>query len=64
MDPVREPRHWFGHGQNSPTDFFDVPLEKDDDWPDKVMKVARTSPDRTRMNGGTEPPTDVNTVTH
>ena len=28
------------------------------------MRVKRTSPDRTAMNGGSAPPTYVNTVTH
>ena len=56
---------WFGHGENSPTEHFDVPLDEKDDWPDgSPMKVRRTSPDRTRMDGGSEAPTYVNTVTH
>lgn len=55
---------WFGHGENSPTDFFDIELEDGDDWPDKAMRVARTSPDRLQVPGGTEAPTYVNTVTH
>jgi len=60
-----ENHDWFGHGVNSPSEYIDVPLEDDDDWSEgSPMRVARTSPDRTHMNGGTTPPTYVNTVTH
>ena len=56
---------WFGHGENNPDAFMDVPLpEGDEDWPENPMQIKRTSPDRTRMNGGSAPPTYVNTVTH
>jgi hypothetical protein len=60
-----ENHDWFGHGENSPTEFFDVEVGEGDTWPDGgPMKVRRTSPDRTKMNGGSEAPTYVNTVTH
>ncbi len=56
---------WFGHGENNPDAFIDVPLpEGDEDWPENPMHIKRTSPDRTAMNGGSAPPTYVNTVTH
>ena len=56
---------WFGHGENSPDEFIDVPLDEDDDWPDgNPMKVKATSPDRTRTYKSGLPPTYVNTVTH
>jgi hypothetical protein len=56
---------WFGHGENSPNEFIDVPLDEGDDWPDgDPMKVKRTSPDRTRTWKSGLPPTYVNTVTH
>jgi Animal haem peroxidase len=55
---------WFGHGENHPTEFIDVPLEEGDEWPENPMKVRRTSPDRTLMDGGKEAPTYINTVTH
>jgi Animal haem peroxidase len=59
-----ENHDWFGHGENSATEFFDVDIDESDDWPERPMKVRRTSPDRTNMNGGSEAPTYVNTVTH
>jgi hypothetical protein len=60
-----ENHDWFGHGENSPDEFVDVPLPEGDDWPDgDPMKIKRTSPDRTRTNRSGLPPTYVNTVTH
>jgi hypothetical protein len=56
---------WFGHGENSPDKYIDVPLTEDDEWPDgNPMKVRATSPDRTRTYKSGLPPTYVNTVTH
>ena len=56
---------WFGHGENNPREFLDVPIpDGDEDWPENPMRVKRTSPDRSAMNGGSAPPTYVNTVTH
>jgi len=59
-----ENHDWFGHGENSPDEFFDVPLDVDDGWPEDPMKVKRTSADRTRTWKSGLPPTYVNTVTH
>jgi Animal haem peroxidase len=60
-----ENHDWFGHGENSPDEFIEVPLGEGDEWPDgDSMKVKRTSPDRTRTNRSGLPPTYVNTVTH
>lgn len=60
-----ENHDWFGHGENDPSRFIDVPLPSDDDeWPEDPMKVRRTHPERADMNGGSAPPTYVNTVTH
>src|SRR3954454_13706573 len=56
---------WFGHGENSPDKYIDVPLPEGDAWPDgDPMKVRATSPDRTRTNKSGLPPTYINTVTH
>jgi Animal haem peroxidase len=56
---------WFGHGENSPDKFIEVPLTEDDGWPDgNPMKIKATSPDRTRTYRSGLPPTYVNTVTH
>ncbi len=60
-----ENHDWFGHGENSPDRFIDVPLPEGDDWPDGgPMKVKATSPDRTRKGANGSAPTYVNTVTH
>jgi heme peroxidase len=60
-----ENHDWFGHGENSPDRFIDVPLGEDDDWPDgSPMQVRRTSHDRTRTYKSGLPPTYINTVTH
>ena len=53
---------WFSHGDNSGTEFIEVPLSDDDDWDNGVMEVRRTSPDSTN-SGGQLPPTYVNKVT-
>jgi hypothetical protein len=56
---------WFGHGENLPDEFIDVPIGDDDEWPDgEMMKVKRTHPDRSRTWKSGLPPTYVNTVTH
>jgi hypothetical protein len=53
---------WFSHGDNSETEFIQVPLAKGDEWDDGVMEVRRTSGDSTNA-GGDLPPTYVNKVT-
>ena len=53
---------WFSHGDNSETEFIQVPLSPDDDWDGGTMEVRRTSPDSTNA-GGNLPPTYVNKVT-
>ena len=60
-----ENHDWFGHGENNPEEFIDVPIGEDDEWPEgETMKVKATSPDRTRTWKSGLPPTYVNTVTH
>ena len=60
-----ENHDWFGHGENSPDEFVEVPLAQGDEWPEGApMKIKATSPDRTRTNTSGLPPTYVNTVTH
>src|SRR5919106_5918531 len=60
-----ENHDWFGHGENNPDEHLEVPLSEGDDWPDgDPMRIRATHPDRTQMNGGSAPPTYVNTVTH
>ncbi|HEV3055542.1 MAG TPA: peroxidase family protein, partial [Solirubrobacteraceae bacterium] len=53
---------WFSHGDNSETEFLQVPLSSDDDWDGGTMEVRRTSGDSTN-SGGNLPPTYVNKVT-
>jgi hypothetical protein len=53
---------WFSHGDNSETEFIEVPLSEGDEWDEGVMEVRRTSPDSTNA-GGQLPPTYVNKVT-
>ncbi len=53
---------WFSHGDNSETEFLQIPLSPDDDWGGDAMEVKRTSPDSTNA-GGKLPPTYVNKVT-
>jgi Animal haem peroxidase len=59
-----ENHDWFGHGENSPDTYVDVPVAEGDPWPEHPMKVKATSPDRTRTNTSGLPPTYINTVTH
>jgi hypothetical protein len=53
---------WFSHGDNSETEFINVPLSDDDNWDGGIMEVRRTSADSTNA-GGELPPTYVNKVT-
>jgi hypothetical protein len=53
---------WFSHGDNSETEFIQVPLSEGDDWDGGVMEVRRTSPDSTN-SGGKLPATYLNKVT-
>jgi hypothetical protein len=53
---------WFSHGDNSETEFIEVPLAEGDEWSDNVMEVRRTNPDSSNA-GGKLPPTYVNKVT-
>jgi heme peroxidase len=60
-----EDHDWFGHGENTPDEFIDIPLDDADDWPEgSPMQVKKTHPDRTRTFKSGLPPTYVNTVTH
>lgn len=56
---------WFSHGSNDRNRFYEIPLEPDDPWPDKPMKVMHTIADSTRgpADDGL-PPTFLNTETH
>lgn len=53
---------WFSHGDNSETEFIEVPLAEGDDWSDGVMEVRRTNHDSSN-SGGKLAPTYLNKVT-
>lgn len=55
---------WFSHGPNQKEDPWQVPIESDDDWPDKPMTVLRTKRDATRSGSEGLPPTFRNTESH
>ena len=59
-----ENHDWFSHGDNSPTDFIDVPLDSKDEWGDDVMTVRSTARPSAAPDGAELPPAYVNTVTH
>ncbi len=55
---------WFNHQRNE-KEFIEIPLQEDDDWPEKSMKVERTQKDPTRRRGPSDqPPTFLSTETH
>lgn len=57
-------RDGFSHGTSPTEKPWEVPLEDDDPWPDRPMRIMRTPPDPTRPPGSELPPTYVNTQTH
>ena len=57
-----EVHDWFSHGDNDPSQPWEIPLEDDDPWPDHPMKVDRTLPDPSSDPG--KPATFVTKDTH
>ena len=56
---------WVNHGGDEGDDLIEIPLDEDDSWPEKPMRIQRTPPDPTRSTGEDDlPPTFVNIVTH
>jgi hypothetical protein len=56
---------WFNHGDNQPDNFFHLPLEDDDPWFEKPMRIQRTLSDTTRTpDEADRPPTYLNPVSH
>jgi hypothetical protein len=56
---------WLSHGRNAKDNPWQVPLARDDDWPENPMRVLRTRADPTRPPGDDGyPPTYANTATH
>jgi len=53
---------WLSHGRNEPSNPWLVPLQPEDDWPERPMRILRTRDDPTATNHG--PRTYQNTATH
>ena len=55
---------WLSHGRNEKDNPIEVPLEQDDDWPERPMRILRTARDTTRPEGADGyAPTFLNTAT-
>jgi hypothetical protein len=57
-----EVHDWFSHGDNDPEKPWEIPLEKDDPWPQHPMQIMRTRPDPSGDPG--RPPTYTTADTH
>ena len=57
-----EVHDWFSHGKNESENPWQIPLEDDDDWPERPMSIQRTRPDPSADPNG--PPTFVTDDTH
>jgi Animal haem peroxidase len=57
-----EVHDWFSHGKNESEDPWQIPLEKDDPWPDHPMRIPRTRRDPSADPNG--PATFVTDDTH
>lgn len=56
---------WFNHGRSKDEERLEIPLRKDDPWPEHPMRVPRTPADPTRTDADRDlPPTFVNTESH
>jgi hypothetical protein len=58
-------RDWFSHGKSPQDNPWEVELAKDDDWPDRPMRIMRVMDDPTRpASAAGQPPTFINTSSH
>ncbi|MEA2596161.1 MAG: hypothetical protein QOF01_2630 [Thermomicrobiales bacterium] len=58
-------RDWISHGKSPKESPFELPLQQDDPWPVRPMRILRTPPDPTRPPGNDGgPPTYINHETH
>jgi Animal haem peroxidase len=56
---------WFSHSKSDKGDDFRIPLDKDDNWSEREMRVRRTAEDPTRRPDESEyPPTYLNHESH
>ena len=58
-------RDWLSHGPSPKDNPWEVPLQDDDEWPERPMRILRTKEDPTRapQEQGT-PPTHINVHSH
>ena len=58
-------RDWLSHGPSPKDNPWEVPLQDDDEWPERPMRILRTKEDPTRapQEEGT-PPTHINVHSH
>lgn len=58
-------RDWLSHGPGEKNNPWEIPVAKDDSWPEPAVRVPRTIGDPTRQaSEASLPPTHVNTETH
>ena len=58
-------RDWFSHGRNQRENHWRIPLDADDPWHERPMRIERVSSDPTRPHDATAAsPTFLNTETH
>ncbi len=56
---------WFSHGKNETENPLEIPLEENDPWPERPMRIRRTRNDPTRSPVSPDrAPTYLNTETH
>jgi hypothetical protein len=56
-------KDWFSHGSGDPGHTYELPLGKDDPWPQPPLTVLKTLPDPTRPPGSAGPQTYLNQQT-
>jgi hypothetical protein len=59
-----EVHDWFSHGKNARQDPWELPLASDDPWPERPMRIPRTSTDPAYSPDAGTPPTFVTADTH
>jgi hypothetical protein len=59
-----EVHDWFSHGKNAPEDPWEVQIAIGDTWPERPMRIPRTSPDPTYSPDSGLPPTFITADSH
>jgi Animal haem peroxidase len=57
-------KDWFSHGEGDPSRVWELPVDSDDPWYERPMKVLKTLKDPTTAPQSQDPPTFLNTETH